>query len=105
MHRAIGELLAEFGLVSCTGDEAFESQITDAFIPHGLGHLIGLQTHDVAGHMVSPDGGMRPPPKRYAALRLTRDVAVDQVFTIEPGLCISFRCCSTNCARCPRPSS
>ena len=86
MHRAIGELLAEAGLVNCTGEEAFAMQITDAFIPHGLGHLIGLQTHDVAGHMVSPDGGMRPPPKRYAALRLTRDVAVDQVFTIEPGL-------------------
>ncbi len=86
MHRAIGELLAEAGLVNCTGEDAFAMQITDTFIPHGLGHLIGLQTHDVAGHMVSPDGGMRPPPKRYAALRLTRDVAVDQVFTIEPGL-------------------
>ncbi len=36
--------------------------------------------------MVSPDGGMRPPPERYAALRLTRDIAVDQIFTIEPGL-------------------
>ncbi len=73
-------------LVNCSGAEAFESRITDAFIPHGLGHLIGLQTHDVAGHMVSPDGGMRPPPDRYAALRLTRDIAVDQIFTIEPGL-------------------
>ena len=86
MHRAIGELLAEFDLVDCSGAEAFETGITDAFIPHGLGHLIGLQTHDVAGHMVSPDGGMRAPPQRYGALRLTRDIAVDQVFTIEPGL-------------------
>jgi Xaa-Pro dipeptidase len=86
MHRAIGDLLAEAGLVSCSAAEAFESHITDAFIPHGLGHLIGLQTHDVAGHMVSPDGGMRPPPDRYSALRLTRDIGVDQVFTIEPGL-------------------
>jgi Xaa-Pro dipeptidase len=86
MHRAIGELLAEFEFVSCSGAEAFESGITDAFIPHGLGHLIGLQTHDVAGHMVSPDGGTRPPPERYGALRLTRDIAADQVFTIEPGL-------------------
>lgn len=86
MHRAIGDLLAEFELVDCSGAEAFESRITDAFIPHGLGHLIGLQTHDVAGHMVSPDGGMRPPPDRYAALRLTRDIAADQIFTIEPGL-------------------
>ncbi len=86
MHRAIGELLAEFGLVSCSGSDAFELRITDAFMPHGLGHLIGLQTHDVAGHMMSPDGGMRPPPERYGALRLTREIAPDQVFTIEPGL-------------------
>ena len=86
MHRAIGELLAEAGLVTCSGEDAFVAQITDAFIPHGLGHLIGLQTHDVAGHMVSPDGGMRAPPTRYPSLRLTRDVAIDQVFTIEPGL-------------------
>jgi Xaa-Pro dipeptidase len=86
MHRAIGELLADFDLVRCSPAEAFESCITDAFIPHGLGHLLGLQTHDVAGHMVSPDGGTRPPPDRYSALRLTRDIGVDQIFTIEPGL-------------------
>ena len=86
MHRAIGDLLAEAGIVRGSGADAFESGITDAFIPHGLGHLIGLQTHDVAGHMVSPDGGMRPPPQRYSALRLTREIAIDQVFTIEPGL-------------------
>jgi Xaa-Pro dipeptidase len=86
MHRTIGDLLAQFGFVTCSGDEAFETGITDAFLPHGLGHLIGLQTHDVAGHMVSPEGGLRPPPERYPALRLTRDVEVGQVFTIEPGL-------------------
>jgi Xaa-Pro dipeptidase len=86
MHRTIGELLADFGLVKCSAAEAFETGITDAFLPHGLGHLIGLQTHDVAGHMVSPDGGTRAPPARYPALRLTREIGVDQVFTIEPGL-------------------
>jgi Xaa-Pro dipeptidase len=85
MHRAIAQLLVDFAFVKCDATSAFERQITDAFIPHGLGHLIGLQTHDVAGHMVSPDGGTRPPPDRYAALRLTREIAVDQIFTIEPG--------------------
>jgi Xaa-Pro dipeptidase len=86
MHRAIAQVLVDFRIVTCDATVAFERGITDAFIPHGLGHLIGLQTHDVAGHMVSPDGGTRPPPDRYAALRLTREIAVDQVFTIEPGL-------------------
>jgi Xaa-Pro dipeptidase len=86
MHRGIAELLVEFGLVSCSAEQAFDDGITDTFLPHGLGHLIGLQTHDVAGHMVSRDGGMRQPPHRYPALRLTRPVADGHVFTIEPGL-------------------
>ncbi len=44
MHRAIADLLVEFGFVTCSAAEAFDLRITDAFIPHGLGHLIGLQT-------------------------------------------------------------
>jgi Xaa-Pro dipeptidase len=86
MHHAIAELLVEFDLVTCSAAAAFDSGITTTFLPHGLGHLIGLQTHDVAGHQVSRDGGTRPPPERYPALRLTRDVEAGQVFTIEPGL-------------------
>lgn len=85
-HRRIAEALAEHALVSCSPEAAFANHITDAFLPHGLGHLIGLQTHDVAGHMISAEGGMRPPPRRYPALRLTRAIEAGQVFTIEPGL-------------------
>ena len=85
-HRAVGRLLAEHGLVRCSAETAFESGLTRTFLPHGVGHLIGLQTHDVGGQQASPEGGLRPPPEAYPALRLTRDMAVDQVFTIEPGL-------------------
>jgi Xaa-Pro dipeptidase len=86
MHQALGGILAEQGLVRCSGEAAFALGLTDAFLPHGLGHLIGLQTHDVAGHMVSPEGGSRPPPERYPALRLTRTLEEGFVFTIEPGI-------------------
>ena len=86
MHRSIGELLARFGLVRCEADAAFETGITDIFFPHGLGHLLGLQTHDVGGWLASDDGRVSPPPKRYPALRLTRNVEARQVFTIEPGI-------------------
>jgi len=85
-HHAIADLLVEFALVRCSAAQAFDDGITMSFLPHGLGHLIGLQTHDVAGHMVSRDGGIRPPPQRYPALRLTRPIESGQVFTIEPGL-------------------
>jgi Xaa-Pro dipeptidase len=85
-HRDIGDLLAEFGLVSCSGADAFENRITDAFFPHGLGHLLGIQTHDVGGHLSSPSGGTRPPDARYPSLRLTRPLEQDMVLTIEPGI-------------------
>jgi Xaa-Pro dipeptidase len=86
MQREVGELLVEFGLVTCSVEAAFEQRITDAFLPHGLGHLLGLQTHDVGGHLASPDGRIAPPPARYPALRLTRTIETDQVFTVEPGI-------------------
>ncbi|HEX7036979.1 MAG TPA: Xaa-Pro dipeptidase [Pseudomonadales bacterium] len=85
-HRAVAALLAEHALVRCSAEAAFESGLTRTFLPHGVGHLIGLQTHDVGGHQASPDGGLRPPPEQYPALRLTRPVEARQVFTIEPGL-------------------
>lgn len=86
MHLDIGELLARFELVRCDADAAFETGITDVFFPHGLGHLLGLQTHDVGGWLTTPDGCVSPPPERYPSLRLTRRVEPRQVFTIEPGI-------------------
>jgi Xaa-Pro dipeptidase len=85
-HRAIARILADHGVVNCTPDAAFDAGITRSFLPHGLGHLLGLQTHDVGGLQADPAGTPRPPPPEYPALRLTRTIEVDQVFTIEPGL-------------------
>jgi Xaa-Pro dipeptidase len=85
-HRAIARILADHGIVTCSHDAAFEAGITRSFLPHGLGHLLGLQTHDVGGLQADPAGTPRPPPPEYPALRLTRTIDVDQVFTIEPGL-------------------
>lgn len=85
-HQAVGALLAEHGIVRCSAESAVDSGLTRTFLPHGVGHLIGLQTHDVGGQQRSVEGGQRPPPPAYPALRLTRDVTPGQVFTIEPGL-------------------
>ncbi len=86
MHRSIGRMLAASGIVTCSAETAFDAGITERFMPHGLGHLLGLQTHDVGGQLAGVEGGHNPPPARYAALRFTREVAEDMVFTIEPGL-------------------
>ena len=86
MHRDIAQLLVDHGLVTGSAEAAFAERVTDAFFPHGLGHLLGLQVHDVGGHAASAEGGLRAPPERYPALRLTRRIEADQVFTVEPGI-------------------
>ena len=85
-HKRLARILCDLNILTCSADSAFERGMTDSFLPHGLGHLIGLQTHDVGGLQSSAEGGANPPPARYTALRLTRAVEAGQVFTIEPGV-------------------
>ena len=54
-------------------------------MPHGIGHLLGIQVHDVAGHQQNMRGEMLAPPAHSAMLRNTRQCAEGMVFTIEPG--------------------
>lgn len=85
-HRATAELLAASGLVKVSAEEAFESGLTRSFLPHGVGHQLGLQVHDVGGHQTGPEGGKTPPPAEYPFLRNTRTLEPGHVVTIEPGL-------------------
>jgi len=85
-HRKIAELLAETGIASGSSDALIESGVTAAFYPHGLGHLLGLQVHDVGGRQGDDHGTIIDPPSGHPFLRLTRQLQVDQVLTIEPGL-------------------
>ena len=54
------------------------SGATRKLLPHGLGHSLGIQTHDVGCRNVQPEG-------RNPFLRNTSTVSAGQVFTIEPG--------------------
>lgn len=85
-HLLLAELLRETGIVRVDAVEALERGITRVFLPHGLGHLLGLQVHDVGGFQVSPDVEPQPPPADHPHLRLTRMLEADFVVTMEPGL-------------------
>ncbi|MGA7616668.1 MAG: Xaa-Pro dipeptidase [Thermoanaerobaculia bacterium] len=85
-HHKIGEILHRFGFTDLDGDGAVESRLTATFLPHGIGHLIGLQVHDVGGFSADPKGTPIPKPEGHPYLRLTRKVEPRMVFTIEPGL-------------------
>jgi Xaa-Pro dipeptidase len=85
-HELLAGVLVEHGVVICSADEALESGVTRVFLPHGLGHLLGLQVHDAGGRQIAPDGRRREPPAEHPYLRLTRVVESGFVLTIEPGL-------------------
>lgn len=85
-HVLIGDLLQEHGVLRTSGEEAFALGLTSPFFPHGLGHFLGIQVHDVSGRQAGPQGGIAPPPAHSPFLRTTRTIAEHQVFTIEPGL-------------------
>lgn len=85
-HRKVGEILSDMRLTSMSSEDAYQSGLTRSFFPHGVGHYIGLQVHDVGGFMADESGRTIPKPDNHPFLRLTRTVEENQVFTIEPGL-------------------
>ena len=78
-HEQIGQILIDLEIVNCSVEEALETNMTRKFFPHGLGHSIGIQVHDVGCLK-------RAPKERNKWLRNTTKMTPNQVFTIEPGL-------------------
>jgi len=85
-HLYISEVLKEFGVLTCDPETALESGLSQTFFPHGLGHYLGLQVHDVAGHVSDEKGTPNPPPARHPFLRLTDQLRERAVITVEPGV-------------------
>ena len=85
-HHVLARVLHEHGFIRMSAESAVESGVTSAFFPHGLGHPIGLQVHDVAGFQQSERGGSIPRPAGHPYLRMTRVLEPGMVVTIEPGL-------------------
>ncbi len=85
-HRILGDLLQQIGLIKLPGEAALEQGVTSVFFPHGIGHLLGLQVHDVGGVMGSVQGGERKRPEGHPYLRLTRMLEPGVVVTVEPGI-------------------
>lgn len=87
MHQRIARLLLKHQLVKGLSEEALVAEdLTGPFMPHGLGHPLGLQVHDVAGFMQDDNGTHLAAPGQYPYLRCTRILEPRMVVTIEPGL-------------------
>ncbi|MCX8958957.1 Xaa-Pro dipeptidase [Erwinia psidii] len=87
MHHRIAKLLLKHQLVKGMSEEALVAEdLTGPFMPHGVGHPLGLQVHDVAGFMQDDQGTHLAAPQQYPYLRCTRILEPRMVLTIEPGI-------------------
>ncbi|CAB1111085.1 unnamed protein product [Ectocarpus sp. CCAP 1310/34] len=83
-YRVACERLKDAGLLTGSVDDMMAANVGAVFMPHGLGHLIGLDTHDVGGY---PEGGRaRDPRPGHSSLRCGRDLADGMAITVEPGI-------------------
>lgn len=86
-HQLIAKLLIKHKvLLDCDVTKAIDLGLTQAFFPHGLGHMLGLFVHDVAGYQLDRFGAMGKPDARFPALRTIRPLEAGTVVTIEPGV-------------------
>lgn len=83
---ALAEVLVDSGLAMASKEAVLEAGLPECFMPHGLGHLLGIQVHDAGGQLADASGTLAPPPAQHPALRLTRTLEEDVVVTVEPGL-------------------
>lgn len=81
--RIILEGLKDTGLVNGDTDTLMDKNIFALFFPHGLGHFLGLDTHDVGGY---PKGVKRIDRPGIKYLRARRILEPRMVLTIEPGI-------------------
>ena len=81
-HRVAIRGLLHLGLLhGGTEQEIFDSRASTAFFPHGLGHYMGMDTHDTGGRANYAD---KNPMFRY--LRVRGKVPAGAVITVEPGI-------------------
>ena len=75
--------LADLGLLKGAADELVERDAHALFFPHGLGHMLGLSTHDAGGCLAG-----RTPSDRFGLKWLRADLPLEPgyVVTIEPGV-------------------
>lgn len=77
------EELKKLGLIQGDVDEMMKVRLGAVFMPHGLGHFMGIDTHDVGGY---PEGTERSKEAGLRSLRTVRSLEHRMVLTIEPGI-------------------
>lgn len=80
-HKIAIDGLLSLGVLKGERKEILDARTSAAFLPHGLGHYLGLDTHDTGGH---PNYSDPDPFFRY--LRVRMNLPAGSVITVEPGV-------------------
>ncbi|XP_010447846.1 PREDICTED: xaa-Pro dipeptidase [Camelina sativa] len=81
-ERIILESLKKGSILTGDVDDMMVQRLGAVFMPHGLGHFMGIDTHDTGGY---PKGVERPKEPGLKSLRTARDLLEGMVITVEPG--------------------
>ena len=81
--------LKELGLIVGDVEEAVKNGVHALFMPHGLGHMMGLDVHDMENFgevIVGYNGEAKSTQFGLSSLRMGRVLEDGFVFTVEPGI-------------------
>ncbi len=88
-NRILLEGLSALGLVSGPIDTLVQEGVGGLFMPHGLGHSIGLDVHDMEDlgeqYVGYREGLERSTQLGLKSLRLAKELETGNVLTVEPG--------------------
>lgn len=86
-HIEIAKILLDQEILKgISVEDAVSQELTRVFYPHGVGHMLGLLVHDVAGKQVDLSGKLGEPDPRFPKLRSVRVLEADHLITVEPGI-------------------
>jgi Xaa-Pro dipeptidase len=80
-HKVAIAGLLKLGILKGDADAIFRDRTSTAFFPHGLGHYLGMDTHDTGGN---PNYADKDSLFRY--LRVRGKLPAGSVITVEPGI-------------------
>ncbi|CAM1505020.1 Fc.00g106570.m01.CDS01 [Cosmosporella sp. VM-42] len=80
-HKIAIDGLLSLGVLTGDKEKILEARTSVAFFPHGLGHYLGMDTHDTGGNANYSDSD-----KIFKYLRVRGNLPAGCVITVEPGI-------------------
>lgn len=81
--RTLAQALKDMNVITITAEDAVESELIALFLPHGIGHMVGLGVRDASGPFPGRKGD-----NKFAGVKIRMDLplAENYLVTVEPGL-------------------